>query len=79
MSDREWFCVETQDGQAMPVNGMSTEAGNRETAEARCRELAPRYEGPLVVVRYVREELCSMQREISVKETSASSSIVRAT
>ena len=64
MPDSEWYAVVTQDGIRL-----ADQLPNIEAAKEFAREAAPASVGILTVVRYTRTELCTMERQITIKET----------
>lgn len=69
-ADKEWFRVESQDG----ARGYPDEAGNydftnKEAAADAARKAAENNQGTLVVVKYSRREVRTLQRQVTVRET----------
>lgn len=84
MPDSEWFCVEGPSGTLLPMRERelshiteSNKATNYEQALERATELAPRYDEPLTIVRFQREELTKVSRDITVKLEDVSSGATR--
>jgi len=69
MTDREWFCVETPDGNKVSVERLvpQFEYPNKESAVDGARTLAGQYDA-LVVVKYSRKEVRTFKRKVTVDE-----------
>lgn len=65
--DREWFCVELPNGSAAP-GAEGAEFPNKEEAATVARTIAPEVSQPVAIVKYVRREVRTFQRSISVAE-----------
>lgn len=69
MADKEWFCVETPDGNKVSPDRLmrNVDFPNRESAVDAARTLAGQYDA-LVVVKYVRKEVRTFRRKVTVDE-----------
>lgn len=63
MTDRDWFQVETSDGQVLG------EHPNRAAAEAHARQEAVKHEQPLILLRLTRRSLRHFRRVMTVEHT----------
>jgi hypothetical protein len=67
MGDREWWAVETAEGRTVDL--YDREYPSREAAQNAAVGAAPRWEQPLMVVKYTRQEFATVAREVAVTMT----------
>lgn len=68
MPDREWFTVERPNGTPVANDAGQTSLPNKEAAVELARAEAPNFNAPLTVVKYIRKEIRTVQRNVSIVE-----------
>lgn len=66
MADKEWFSVETHNGEVL--DRTTTGFPNKESALDFARTEAPSWEQELVIVKYSRREIRTLRRKVTIEE-----------
>lgn len=74
MADRDWFSVETHNGEVLDRDAKGFP--NKESALDFARTVAPSWEQELLIVKYSRREVRTLRRKVTIEEADVTAAVV---